>query len=124
MVSSFYLNGWRFRGNFIGTKFCMKYSCPNSATKIDYFSEIATAVVCEDVLSEKVCKSLRDAAKKFGEKVEIIDQLVREAVKDGITKASEIIKRVQEKIIEFATDFKCEDALSKKVSPILNQRFI
>ena len=84
---------------------------------------IDNAVTCEDVLSAQVCKSLRDAAKKFGEKVEIIDQLVREAVKKGIKKASDIIKDVQAKIIEFAKDFKCEDALSKQVSLISNPCF-
>merc|ERR1719317_459220 len=81
----------------------------------DHALMIENAITCEDVLSAQVCKSLRDAAKKFGEKVEIIDQLVRKYVKQGITKASEIIKKIQAKIIELATDFKCEDALSKQI---------
>merc|ERR1712121_533771 len=42
-------------------------------------------------------------------------KIVREAVKKGITKASEIIKIVRAKIIELATNFKCEDALSAEV---------
>ena len=84
---------------------------------------IDNAVTCEDVLSAQVCKSLKEAAKKLKVKVELIDQLVRKYVKQGITKASEIIKKIQAKIIELATDFKCEDALSKQVSPILNPCF-
>ena len=84
---------------------------------------IENAVTCEDILSAQVCKSLKDAAKKLKLKVELIDQLVRKYVKEGITKASELIKKIQAKIIELATDFKCEDALSKKVSPILNPCF-
>merc|ERR1712121_290581 len=42
-------------------------------------------------------------------------KIVREAVKKGITKASEIIKIVRAKIIELATNFKCEDALSAPI---------
>merc|ERR1711973_871415 len=40
---------------------------------------------------------------------------VREAVKKGITKAKEIIKIVRAKIIDLATNFKCEDALAADV---------
>ena len=85
---------------------------------------IDNAVTCEDVLSKQVCKSLKEAAAKLKVKVELIDKLVREAVKQGITKASEIIKHVQAKIIELATDFKCEDALSKKVSRTFLYKFM
>jgi len=81
----------------------------------DHALMIDNAVVCEDVLSKQACAALREAAKKLKEKAEIVDQLVREAVKKGITKASEIIAKVQAKIIDLATNFKCEDALSKKV---------
>ena len=84
---------------------------------------IENAVTCEDILSAQVCKSLKDAAKKLKLKVELIDQLVRKYVKEGITKASDLIKKIQAKIIELATDFKCEDALSKQVSAILNPIF-
>ena len=45
-----------------------------------------------------------------------VDKIVREAVQKGITKATEIAKIVREKLIELATDFKCEDALSASVS--------
>ena len=73
-------------------------------------------IVCEDILSDKACAALREAAKKLKIKVEEIDRIVREAVKKGITKASEIIKVVRAKIIELATNFKCEDALAADVS--------
>merc|ERR1719378_1547168 len=64
-------------------------------------------IVCEEILSDKVCAALKAAAKKLKVKVEEVDRIVREAVKKGITKASEII--------ELATNFKCEDALSADV---------
>merc|ERR1712142_596508 len=44
-----------------------------------------------------------------------VDKIVREAVKKGITKAKEIVKIVRAKIIELATNFKCEDALAADV---------
>merc|ERR1712121_395840 len=73
------------------------------------------AIVCEEILSDKVCAALKAAAKKLKVKVEEVDRIVREAVKKGITKASEIVKIVRAKIIELATNFKCEDALSADV---------
>ena len=45
-----------------------------------------------------------------------VDKIVREAVAKGITKAKEIIKIVRAKIVDLATNFKCEDALSADVS--------
>merc|ERR1712121_35028 len=72
-------------------------------------------IVCEEILSDKVCAALKEAAKKLKVKVEEVDKIVREAVKKGITKASEIIKIVRAKIIELAKNFKCEDALSAEV---------
>merc|ERR1719309_1025370 len=72
-------------------------------------------IVCEEILSDKVCAALKAAAKKLKVKVEEVDRIVREAVKKGITKASEIIKVVRAKIIELAKNFKCEDALSADI---------
>merc|ERR1712121_596052 len=68
-------------------------------------------ITCEDVLSTKICTKLREAAKKLKVKVEMIDKIVREAVAKGITKAKEIIKLVRQKIIDMATNLKCEDVL-------------
>merc|ERR1719193_1007574 len=69
-------------------------------------------IVCEEILSEAVCAALKKAAEKLKVKAAEVDKIVREAVKKGITKASEIAKIVRAKIIELATNFKCEDALS------------
>merc|ERR1712212_654739 len=69
-------------------------------------------IVCEEILSEAVCAALKKPAEKLKVKAAEVDKIVREAVKKGITKASEIIKIVRAKIIELATNFKCEDALS------------
>merc|ERR1712243_61076 len=73
------------------------------------------AVTCEDILPAKTCADLRAAAEKLKVKVEEIDAIVRELVKEKITKAKEIIKRVREKIVDLAKTFKCTDLLSEKV---------
>merc|ERR1719431_152996 len=72
-------------------------------------------ITCEDVLAANVCKALKKAAEKLKVKAAEVDKIVREAVKKGITKAKEIIKIVRAKIVELATNFKCEDALAADV---------
>merc|ERR1719431_1539736 len=91
---------------------------------------IENEIVCEEILSEKVCAALKKAAEKLKVKAAEVDRIVREAVKKGITKASEIIKIVRAKIIELATNFKCEDALSaeacakiREVAAIVHVKF-
>ena len=54
---------------------------------------------------------MKEAAEKLKVKAEEVDKIVREAVAKGITKASEIAKIVREKLVDLATNFKCEDAL-------------
>merc|ERR1711962_219470 len=76
---------------------------------------IENAITCEDILSESVCAALKKAAEKLKVKAAEVDKIVREAVKKGITKAKEIIKIVRAKIVELATNFKCEDALAADV---------
>merc|ERR1712142_787595 len=78
-------------------------------------AELENKIVCEDILSDSVCAALKKAAEKLKVKAAEVDKIVREAVKKGITKASEIIKIARAKIIELATNFKCEDALSASV---------
>ena len=73
-------------------------------------------IKCENILAEKICKALYDAAEKLRVKAEEVDKIIREAIAKGITKADEIIKLVREKIVELATNFKCEDALPESVS--------
>merc|ERR1719378_1534522 len=73
--------------------------------------ELENDIVCEEILAEPVCAALKEAAAKLKIKIEEVDKIVREAVKKGITKASEIAKLVREKLVEMATNFKCEDAL-------------
>merc|ERR550534_871058 len=41
--------------------------------------------------------------------------MIREAIAKGVTKAKEIFKIVQAKLIEMAKNFKCTDALSKDI---------
>merc|ERR1711962_371314 len=76
---------------------------------------MVNAITCEDILSESMCAALKKAAEKLKVKAAEVDKIVREAVKKGITKAKEIIKIVRAKIIEMATNFKCEDALAADV---------
>merc|ERR1719495_1362230 len=82
---------------------------------------VENEIVCEEILSDKVCAALKEDDKTLHVKAEEVDKIVREAVKKGITKASEIIKIVRAKIIELATNFKCEDALSAEVCAKLRE---
>merc|ERR1712002_709304 len=61
------------------------------------------------------CADLRKAAEIFKQKAAIVDKIIREAVKQGITKAKEIAEHVRAKIIEMAKNFKCTDVLSEDV---------
>merc|ERR1711962_12947 len=72
-------------------------------------------VKCEDVLSAKVCTELRDIAKRMKVKVEEIDAIIRQLVKEKITEAKVIIAKVRAKLIELAKNFKCTDVLNESV---------
>ena len=78
--------------------------------------ELINVITCEDVLSADMCKKLRAAAELFKIKAAEVDKMIREAIAKGVTKAKEIFKIVQAKLIEMAKNFKCTDALSKDVS--------
>merc|ERR1712243_306030 len=75
--------------------------------------EIEEAITCEDILPAQTCADLRAAAEKLKVKVEEIDAIIRALVKEKITKSKEIIKRVREKIVDLAKNFKCTDILSE-----------
>merc|ERR1711910_39266 len=77
--------------------------------------ELANEIICEEILSDKVCHDLREAAKKFKIKAEEIDKLVREALDKKLRKAKDIIHGIRTKIVDMATNFKCTDALSESV---------
>merc|ERR1719244_1048217 len=77
--------------------------------------ELINVITCEDVLSADMCKKLRDAAEMFKIKAAEVDKMIREAIAKGVTKAKEIFKIVQAKLIEMAKNFKCTDALSKDI---------
>merc|ERR1719370_1625970 len=77
--------------------------------------ELINVITCEDVLSADMCKKLRDAAELFKIKAAEVDKMIREAIAKGVTKAKEIFKIVQAKLIEMAKNFKCTDALSQQV---------
>merc|ERR1711973_280281 len=77
--------------------------------------ELVNEITCEDILAEKVCHDLREAAKKFKIKVEVIDKLVREALDKELRKAKDIIHYIRTKIVDMAKNFKCTDALPEDV---------
>merc|ERR1712193_309417 len=70
--------------------------------------ELINVITCEDVLSAKVCHDLRAIAAKLKVKIEKIDEIIRQLVKEKI-------KKVREKLVELATNFKCTDILSEHV---------
>jgi propanediol dehydratase small subunit len=73
------------------------------------------SITCEDVLAEKICADLRNAAKKFKLEVDLIDKLVKEALEKDLRKVSEIIAYVREHIIEAAKDIHCTNLLPEWV---------
>merc|ERR1739842_71723 len=70
---------------------------------------------CEDVLPEEMCTKLRAAAEKLKQEAKVVDEIVRRVVGEKIVQAKEIVKRVQEKLVEMTKNFKCEDVLSAAV---------
>ena len=82
---------------------------------IYYNSEIENVIVCEDILSDEVCATLRKAAEKLKVGAKIVDQFIREALKEGKIKAKEIIKYIEDKMAALSK-VKCEDVLDEDVS--------
>merc|ERR1712212_15711 len=72
-------------------------------------------VKCEDVISAEMCTKLRTAAEALKQKAKVVDEIVRKLVKEKITEAKEVIKRVRQKLVDLATNFKCEDVLPEKI---------
>merc|ERR1712142_910600 len=81
----------------------------------EYFfpSELENALVCEEILSDKVCAALRKAAEKLKIGAKIVDDLIRKALEKGYRKASDIIKYIRDKMVSMAK-IKCTDILSEK----------
>merc|ERR1711872_501915 len=69
-------------------------------------------ITCEGIFGADVCSKLQKAAQMLGEKAEVINAAIREAVSKHLTKISDILNFVQEKMVDLATDFKCEKVLS------------
>merc|ERR1711931_408022 len=55
------------------------------------------------------------AAQALKQKAKVVDEIVRKLVKEKITEAKEIIKRVRQKLVDLAKNFKCEDVLPEKI---------
>merc|ERR1712168_979402 len=82
----------------------------------EYFfpTEIENVIVCEDILSDEVCATLRKAAEKLKVGAKIVDQYIREALEKGKTKAKEIIKYIEDKMASLSK-VKCEDVLDEDI---------
>merc|ERR1712002_827423 len=52
-----------------------------------------TKIKCADVLSEKVCKEIKDFAAKIKIEAKKVDEIIKKIVVEGVTKAKEIIRR-------------------------------
>merc|ERR1712178_608952 len=76
---------------------------------------------CEDVLGDKLCAQLREAAKKLKEKAGTIDHIIREAVAKKITEAKALLKEIREKLVAKAKGFKCEDVLTDDMCKTLRE---
>merc|ERR1712179_504205 len=79
------------------------------------FLEEVNDITCEDILAEKVCASLKAAAKTFKLEFELIDELVRKAVEAKLKTAAEIIAYVKDHLIEAAKNFHCADVLGARI---------
>lgn len=67
---------------------------------------------CEDVLTAETCTKLRNLAKIFHENVQMVNQLVSEAVQDRFNTTKDILNYVRNQLVAKANNFKCEDVLS------------
>merc|ERR1712179_429195 len=76
--------------------------------------EIENVIVCEDILSDEVCATLRKAAEKLKVGAKIVDQFIREALEKGKTKAKEIIKYIEDKMAALSK-VKCEQVLDEDI---------
>merc|ERR1712139_628267 len=76
--------------------------------------ELENAITCEEILSEKVCKALEDAAKKLKVDIAKINELINEALDKGMRKASEIAAYIRGKLIDLSK-ITCADVLSESI---------
>jgi len=70
-------------------------------------------ITCEKVLKPEVCEQLRESASKLKEKAGEVNEAVRAAINKHLTNAQQILDAAREFLVEKATNFKCEDALSE-----------
>merc|ERR1712168_1058474 len=55
-----------------------------------------TKIKCTDVLSQTVCKEIKDFAAKIKIEAKKVDEIIKKIVVEGVTKAQEIIKKIIE----------------------------
>merc|ERR1712168_1248273 len=69
-------------------------------------------ITCEGIFGADVCSKLQKAAQMLGEKTSDINDAIRAAVKKHVTKVSDVLKFVQEYLVDKAKNFKCENVLN------------
>merc|ERR1711973_785831 len=76
---------------------------------------------CEDVLKAETCAKLRNLAKIFHENVQMVNQLVSEAVQKHLSNAQDIIMYVRDQLVAKANNFKCQDLYQKTIEIMLKK---
>ena len=77
---------------------------------------IPNPIECNEILSEAVCKKLKEAAAKLKIKWEKVNEAIKQALDKGLRKAKDIIAFVRGKMVEWAKNLTCEQIISKPVS--------
>ena len=89
----------------------------HATTAVDIYNKakdfITGELTCEQVLGAKYCTVLDNAAQILGERITVVTEGIRLAVKNGLTKVPEILDYVQEYMVSMVTDFKCSKILSQ-----------
>merc|ERR1712168_803723 len=65
-----------------------------------------TKIKCTDVLSQTVCKEIKDFAAKIKIEAKKDDEIIKKIVVEGVTKAKEIIKKIIEHFFPNLNEFK------------------
>merc|ERR1711962_820136 len=86
---------------------CADVLSPDLCEKLKKFAEFA------HLKSGEVVKAIRESASKLKEKAGEVNEAVRAAINKHLTNAQQILDAAREFLVEKATNFKCEDALSE-----------
>merc|ERR1711936_1368583 len=88
--------------------------------KVCHDLRVATNFKCTDALSESVCAKIKEIAAKFKVDYQKVMKVIKDIIAKGITKAKEIIDEIKKHFFpqlegELVNEVKCEDVLSDDV---------